>query len=152
MASSENEETSFHNDNEQTPFIQGQQDSTTRDHLPRPPSHRYGNGIFARAMPFMAIHFSLAFFEIIINAPQLYLFEQSLCSSYYRIHDPNLIGHNGWIEESYCKLAEIQHQLATVRGWKSFFDTLPGAKSLEFCVLSCLEISQSSLLLFPWEN
>lgn len=64
------------------------------------------------------------FLEIIINAPQLYLFEQSLCSSYYRIHDPNLIGHHGWIEESYCRPPEIQHQLATVRGWKSFFDTL----------------------------
>ncbi|TVY56613.1 Efflux pump ustT, partial [Lachnellula cervina] len=67
---------------------------------------------------FMAIHFLLAFCEIIIVAPLIKLLENSLCLSYY-----NFPG-NG-VQEELCKIPDIQGPLATLRGWKSSFDTIP---------------------------
>ncbi len=68
---------------------------------------------------FMTIHFLLAFCEIILVAPLIKLFENSLCLSYYDFPV------NG-VEESLCKISDIQRPLATIRGWKSMFDTFPG--------------------------
>lgn len=68
---------------------------------------------------FMAIHFLLAFCEMILVAPLIKLFENSLCLKYYGF----LVGG---VEEELCKVREIQGPLATIRGFKSSFDTLPG--------------------------
>ncbi len=68
---------------------------------------------------FMAIHFLLAFAEIILVAPLIKLYETSLCWKYYDFP-------MGGIREDMCKIAEIQRPLATIRGWKSMFDTIPG--------------------------
>jgi len=68
---------------------------------------------------FMAIHFLLAFCEIILVAPFIKLLENSLCLSYY-----NFPG-NG-VQDELCKIPDIQGPLATLRGWKSSFDTIPG--------------------------
>ncbi|TVY23472.1 Efflux pump [Lachnellula hyalina] len=67
---------------------------------------------------FMAIHFLLAFCEIILVAPFIKLLENSLCLSYY-----NFPG-NG-VQDELCKIPDIQGPLATLRGWKSSFDTIP---------------------------
>ncbi|KAF4634520.1 hypothetical protein G7Y89_g3589 [Cudoniella acicularis] len=67
---------------------------------------------------FMAIHFLLAFCELILVAPLIKLFENSLCLSHYNFPQ------NG-INEELCKIPEIQVPLATIRGWKSMFDTIP---------------------------
>ncbi|KAK6586895.1 hypothetical protein PZA11_000185 [Diplocarpon coronariae] len=67
---------------------------------------------------FMAIHFLLAFSEIILVAPTFRLFENSLCLSHYGFPD-------GGVAESMCKIQEVQHPLATIRGWKSTLDTIP---------------------------
>ncbi|KAI6714231.1 hypothetical protein JHW43_003268 [Diplocarpon mali] len=75
---------------------------------------------------FMAIHFLLAFSEIILVAPTFRLFENSLCLSHYGFPD-------GGVAESMCKIQEVQHPLATIRGWKSTLDTIPGM-ILNFCV------------------
>lgn len=68
---------------------------------------------------FMTIHFLLAFCEIILVAPLIKLYENSLCLSYFDFPV-------GGVEESLCKIKEIQGPLATIRGWKSMFDTIPG--------------------------
>jgi hypothetical protein len=68
---------------------------------------------------FMTIHFLLAFCEIILVAPLIRLFENSLCLSHFDFPV-------GGIDESLCKIPEIQRPLATIRGWKSMFDTIPG--------------------------
>ena len=68
---------------------------------------------------FMTIHFLLAFCEIILVAPMIRLFENSLCLSYFDFPV-------GGVEEAMCKINEIQRPLATIRGWKSMFDTIPG--------------------------
>ncbi|PVH73912.1 hypothetical protein DL98DRAFT_430473 [Cadophora sp. DSE1049] len=66
----------------------------------------------------MAIHFLLAFAEIILVAPLIRLFENSLCLDHYGFPD-------GGVAEALCKIPEIQSPLATIRGWKSMFDTIP---------------------------
>jgi len=76
---------------------------------------------------FMAIHFLLAYCELILVAPLIKLFEQSLCTVYYDAHDPSVIGPGGGLPESMCKIQEIQAPLATIRGWKSMLDTIPGS-------------------------
>lgn len=79
---------------------------------------------------FMTIHFLLAYCELILVAPLIKLFEQSLCITYYDVHDPGVIGPGGGIPELLCKIQEIQAPLATIRGWKSLFDTIPGQNML----------------------
>lgn len=67
----------------------------------------------------MAIHFLLAFCEIILVAPLIKLFENSLCLKYYNFPA------NG-VQEDLCQIPEIQGPLAKIRGWKSMCDTIPG--------------------------
>ena len=83
---------------------------------------------------FMAIHFLLAFCEMILVAPLIKLFEESLCLSHYDFP-------HGGVEESRCKIPEIQRPLATIRGWKAMFDTLPGTAILSKSKEKCSHIS-----------
>lgn len=69
---------------------------------------------------FMTIHFLFAFSEMILPAPLIRLFENSLCLSHYNFPV-------GGVEESLCKIHEIQAPLAKIRGWKSLFDIIPGS-------------------------
>jgi len=71
---------------------------------------------------FMVIHFLLAFSEVILVAPLIKLYENSLCLKYYNFP---LSG----VQEEMCKIPHIQKPLATIRGWKSMFDTIPGSTS-----------------------
>jgi len=73
---------------------------------------------------FMTIHFLLAFCEIILVAPLIKLFENSLCLSYFDFPA-------GGVGEAMCKINEIQRPLATIRGWKSMFDTFPGTLEIK---------------------
>jgi hypothetical protein len=70
---------------------------------------------------FMTIHFLLAFSEIILIAPLMKLFENSLCLKHYKFPSAG-------VDESLCKIAKIQHPLATIRGIKAMFDTVPGIR------------------------
>lgn len=54
------------------------------------------------------------------------LVELSICRAYYLEHDPVIVGHNGHVDESMCKINAIQAELAFVSGWLSFFETVPG--------------------------
>jgi hypothetical protein len=89
----------------------------------------------------MSIHFLLAFCEMILVAPLIRLFEQSLCLSHYDFPSAG-------IPESMCKGPEIQHPLATIRGWKSMFDTIPGDCSLGSLRVLVLTYAQCFSLLF----
>jgi hypothetical protein len=70
-------------------------------------------------LAFMTLHFLLAFSEIILVAPLIKLFEQSLCLNYYDFPI-------GGVQEEWCKVPQVQGPLATIRGWKGAGDTLPG--------------------------
>lgn len=77
---------------------------------------------------FMALHFLIAFCEMVLVAPLISLFESSLCHSYYNFPSPSLSSklNAQEITSEMCKIPEIQGPLATIRGWKSFGDTVPG--------------------------
>jgi len=68
---------------------------------------------------FMALHFCIAFCEMVLVAPLVKIFEHSLCLNYFGFPI-------GGVEDEWCNIPEIQHPLATIRGWKSMFDTIPG--------------------------
>lgn len=78
------------------------------------------------AIYFMSIYFLLAFSELVPTAPLVKLFERSLCISYYTRHHPNIVPPGQEIPERLCKVPEIQASLATIRGWKSTLDMIPG--------------------------
>jgi hypothetical protein len=84
-------------------------------HQPSDPSTPSLNNLI---LYFMTIHFLLAFCQIILVAPLIRLFENSLCLTYYNFPI-------GGVQESLCKIPEIQKPLATIRGWKSTLDTIP---------------------------
>jgi hypothetical protein len=105
---------------EEEPLLEGDfPDETAVPHIALPSS------LSAHIFYFMSIHFLLAFCEMVLVAPLIKLFEQSLCLSHYGFPSAG-------VPERMCKIPEIQHPLATVRGWKSMFDTIPGSSSLVF--------------------
>ena len=59
-------------------------------------------------------------------APSVRLFEIIYCREYYELHNPRLIDGNGTVAEELCKVDAVQHKLASLRGWLSFFGYLPG--------------------------
>lgn len=63
---------------------------------------------------------------MVLIAPLISLFEYSLCHSYYNFPEPNFRLDNREVISEMCKIPEIQGPLATIRGWKSFGDTVPG--------------------------
>jgi hypothetical protein len=91
---------------------------------PPPPSPERLSFLSAQIIYFMSIHFLLAFCEMILVAPLIRLFEESLCLSHYGFPTSG-------VPESLCKIPEVQHPLATIRGWKSMFDTIPGTSLLK---------------------
>lgn len=74
---------------------------------------------------FMALHFLIAFTEMVLVAPVLRLEERALCIQYYNTNSPHLISPDGTISESLCKIIEVQEPLAKIRGWKSLLDCVP---------------------------
>lgn len=78
------------------------------------------------ALYFMSIYFLLAFCELVPIASFVKLFERSLCIAYYDLHRPNIVPPGEEIPELLCKVPDIQTSLATIRGWKSMLDTVPG--------------------------
>ncbi|MCJ1350963.1 MAG: hypothetical protein MMC33_000945 [Icmadophila ericetorum] len=56
---------------------------------------------------------------------RVYLFEQAICSLYYRNHPEEILGTNQPIDEALCKNKEIQHPLSWVVGIDSFLQLLP---------------------------
>ena len=95
------------------------------DETPQSPASAYPSppsSLTAQIVYFMSIHFLLAFCEMILVAPLIRLFEESLCLSHFGFPS---VG----VPEISCKIPEIQQPLATIRGWKSMFDTIPGRSS-----------------------
>lgn len=64
-------------------------------------------------------------YELILPA-QTRVFEKIFCTQYYREHDPSLIGSDGrdGVNEKWCKIKEIQGQLAMLKGWQVTFDSI----------------------------
>lgn len=59
-----------------------------------------------------------------IEGPVIRILESIACQQYFAVADPSQIGANGQIPEEMCKGAEVQAELAAVKGYHMFFDGL----------------------------
>jgi len=69
-------------------------------------------------MMILAVDIGFAFLE----GPMVRILESIACRQYYIGVDPSQIDANGNVPESQCKLAEVQAELAAVKGYHMFFD------------------------------
>lgn len=69
-------------------------------------------------MMILAVDIGFAFLE----GPMVRILESIACRQYFAGVDPSKIGANGYIPEDQCKLAEVQAELAAVKGYHMFFD------------------------------
>ncbi|KAJ5179939.1 hypothetical protein N7492_003149 [Penicillium capsulatum] len=68
----------------------------------------------------LAVEIGFAFLE----GPMVRIMEAIACRQYYGQTDPTKIGANGQVPEEMCKGAEVQAELAAVKGYHMFFDGL----------------------------
>jgi len=63
---------------------------------------------------------NLAFYAM--AAPIVRIFELSVCREYYFVHNPSMVGGDGFVEEKFCKVDEIQKVawLLTINGMLGF--------------------------------
>lgn len=64
-------------------------------------------------------------YELIVPA-QTRIFEKIYCRLYYEEHDPSLIGSDGkgGVDERWCKVTEVQGEVAMLKGWQLTFDSI----------------------------
>ncbi|KAK8241233.1 hypothetical protein IWZ00DRAFT_547738 [Phyllosticta capitalensis] len=64
----------------------------------------------------------------ITAAPEVRLLEMAVCRDYYRIHEPRRIGPPplSYVPEKYCKVKDIQVELAYLRAVLKILTTVPG--------------------------
>ncbi|KAL4893000.1 MFS general substrate transporter [Aspergillus ambiguus] len=61
---------------------------------------------------------------VMAGGPMTRIYESIACREYFAENDPRQIGANGEVEESLCKIKEVQTELAAVKGYMEFFDGL----------------------------
>lgn len=86
----------------------------------------------------------------ILTTSRLPLLEQSVCRSYYLIHEPATIGKDGSVPELRCKTIEIQTELASLRGWAEFFVDIPGMSFKSLLISSLTPRGTGLLLTVPY--
>ena len=72
--------------------------------------------------------------SVLQSSPTVRIIEDIYCRAYYQQNDPSKFGLGGTIEESFCKVDNVQAELAFLKGWMSFFNHLPG----KYCKLILL--------------
>lgn len=60
------------------------------------------------------------------KSSRVYLFQQAQCLNYYQANDPTKIDSNYHVDESLCKIHEVQSPLSILDGMDSFLQNLPG--------------------------
>ena len=68
---------------------------------------------------------ALSFATLLLEVPQVRLFERSICRRFYQGSD-SVVSPGKDVDESLCKVAAIQDELATVAGWQLSFNALAG--------------------------
>ncbi|KAF5512171.1 MFS efflux pump atnC [Colletotrichum aenigma] len=63
----------------------------------------------------------------LLGVPEVRAFEMAVCRDYYMEHDPSVIGEPplSYVDESLCKLREIQTRMAYLRATKGLIMTIP---------------------------
>ena len=62
-----------------------------------------------------------SFASLLLNIPLMRLFERSICNRHYQASVPKKD-----VDESLCKVAPVQDELAAVLGWQLSFNALAG--------------------------
>ncbi|KAF2476025.1 MFS general substrate transporter [Lindgomyces ingoldianus] len=93
-----------------------QNDAATRDVVRRVPR----KNISRLTLCCLALFFIVEMFNFVTYAPLTVLFENVICDAYYSKRSSTRSG--GYYD---CKIEPIQGDLARLKGWKGFFDTLP---------------------------
>ena len=75
----------------------------------------------------LLLDFLVEFSNSLLTVPVLSLLENAVCETYYRAHDQNVFHVSGSNNETLCKIAPVQAEVATLRGWKAFFETISGS-------------------------
>ena len=65
-------------------------------------------------------------------APGQRILESIICKNYYRAHNPEQVGPSGEVPEKLCKIAPVQKEMATLRGWVGMVDALPSRSFRSF--------------------
>ncbi|KAL8649435.1 MAG: hypothetical protein Q9226_005580 [Calogaya cf. arnoldii] len=63
------------------------------------------------------------------RSSRVYLFQQSLCLQHYLATDPQKVGLDWLVEESLCKVKQVQSSLSIIEGVDAFLQLLPGRSS-----------------------
>lgn len=66
---------------------------------------------------------ALWFASLLLEVPQVRLFERSICKRFYQASD-SVIPPGKEVDESLCKVAAVQDELATVADWQLSFKSL----------------------------
>lgn len=74
----------------------------------------------------LGIVFATELASSVSKAPLIRVFESIICREYYERANPKLLFENRNIDEQQCKNAAVQQELALLRGWRDFYDYLPG--------------------------
>lgn len=70
---------------------------------------------------------------VLHRSSRVYMFQQTQCPNYYTVSDPSQFDSNSRIQESLCKLREIQAPLLVTDGIDSFLARLPGRRPFFRC-------------------
>ena len=84
-----------------------------------------------REILLMSLVLTLANLALSISrASRVYLFEQAQCLLYYQSNDPTQISSQHGVDESLCKLDDVQYPLSIVVGIDSCLALLPGKSNI----------------------
>ena len=78
----------------------------------------------------LVLNLLVEIFDMILLTPQIALFQRSICFQHYQ-QDGARVSRHG------CQAKAIQQELAIVRGWKGFFDCIPGVSVHRTILLTC---------------
>ena len=76
-------------------------------------------------LPFVATVL-VSFATLLLEVPTVRLIESSICNRYYSSADNATYIAGEQVDESACKVPQVQSLLANLVGWKISFDAIPG--------------------------
>ena len=107
---------------DQEPLLSGKSSDTAF-----PKSHKHHELWLSKLARYcLLIEFLTEFSNNVLTVPLVSLIERAICENYYHEHDQIARSSLGSVDEALCKIPEIQGELAKLRGWKAFFETLSG--------------------------
>lgn len=117
-------------DREDEPFLDANDPGPAHRHVPSKPSIG-SHKVEATPASSISFRFKVILFSMILavevgfaflEGPMVRIMEAIACRQHYLNADPTKIGVDGQVPESLCKIAEVQAELAAVKGYHMFFD------------------------------